>query len=233
MTLRSCDIQLGFTKHAEGSALITLGDTRVLCTVSVTEGVPRFMRDQRRGAWLTAEYGMLPGATHKRSDREAVRGKQSGRTQEIQRMIGRSLRSCVDLASMPQMTFVVDCDVLQADGGTRMASVTGGCVALVSAIQSLQYKKLIKHDPIRYLVTGISVGMVGGKHHLDLSYEEDSQAETDMNVVMTDQGSLIEVQSTTERGTLAKEDFLALMTLAEEGNASLLQVQRKALGLPS
>ncbi len=227
---RTCSIEVGVASYAEGSALIQCGLTKVWCTVSVIEGVPRFMKD-KKGGWLTAEYSMLPRATHTRSDREAVRGKQSGRTQEIQRLIGRSLRSAVDLSRLPAVTLAVDCDVMQADGSTRMAAVTGACVALFSAIQTLQYQKKLKVDPIRHWVTGVSVGMVHGQICGDLNYAEDSAADTDLNVVWTEHGDLVEVQGTAEGKPLAPSQLHGLLSHAQSVHQARLAIQKQALGI--
>jgi ribonuclease PH len=218
----------GATKHAEGSVIAEFGDTRVLCTASVEKGVPRFMKGEGRG-WITAEYGMLPRSTHERMNREASRGKQGGRTLEIQRLIGRSLRSAVDLEAMGEYTITIDCDVLQADGGTRTASISGACVALVDAFSFMQQQGWIKESPLRAMVAAISVGVYQGEAILDLDYPEDSNAETDMNVVMTEQGTFIEIQGTAEAEPFSKEDLAAMLELAETGIADLIKVQKMAL----
>jgi ribonuclease PH len=228
--LRAVRIQRGFTRHAEGSVLVEFGETRVLCTASVEERVPGFLKDSGRG-WVTAEYGMLPRATNTRTDREAARGKQSGRTQEIQRLIGRSLRAVVDLASLGQRTIQVDCDVLQADGGTRTAAITGSFVALHDAIIWLQEKKLLAANPIRDHVAAISVGMFQGAPVLDLDYAEDSNSGCDMNVVMTGSGGFVEVQGTAEGEPFARAELDALLALASNGITKLVGFQKKALGL--
>ncbi|MEJ2670499.1 MAG: ribonuclease PH, partial [Gammaproteobacteria bacterium] len=199
--MRSVSITTGFTQHAAGSVLIAYGNTKVLCTASVEDGVPRFLKGQSSG-WITAEYGMLPSATHERNQREASRGKQTGRTVEIQRLIGRSLRMAVDLKALGDNTITIDCDVLQADGGTRTAAITGGCVAMVLAINRLLESKRVKRDPLRQLVSAISVGVVGGEPVLDLDYKEDSKADTDMNVIMGASGGFVEVQGTAEGSRL-------------------------------
>jgi ribonuclease PH len=227
--LRAVRLQRGFTKHAEGSVLVEFGDTRVLCTASVEERVPPFLRDTGRG-WVTAEYGMLPRATNTRTDREAARGKQSGRTQEIQRLIGRSLRAVVDLSSLGARTIHIDCDVLQADGGTRTASITGAFVALQDAIAFLRQKSLLQKDPIRDFVAAISVGVYQGTPVLDLDYAEDSSCDTDMNVVMTGAGRFVEVQGTAEGEPFSRAEADALLALAERGIAELIGHQKKALG---
>ncbi|GAB2786831.1 ribonuclease PH [Halomonas shantousis] len=221
-----------YTRHAEGSVLVAFGDTKVLCNASVEAGVPRWLRGKGQG-WITAEYGMLPRATHTRGGREATRGKQGGRTLEIQRLIGRSLRAAVDLKKLGEFTITVDCDVIQADGGTRTASITGGCVALVDAIRYLQREKLIKADPFRQLVSSVSVGVYKGTPVVDLDYPEDSKADTDMNVVMTESGGLIEVQGTAEAAPFSRAELDAMLDLAEKAGAQLFDHQREALGLRS
>ncbi|PWV76697.1 ribonuclease PH [Halomonas sp. A11-A] len=220
-----------YTRHAEGSVLVEFGDTKVLCNASVEPGVPRWLRGKGQG-WVTAEYGMLPRATHTRGGREAVRGKQGGRTLEIQRLIGRSLRASLNLKKLGEFTITVDCDVIQADGGTRTASITGGCVALVDAIRYLQRKKLIKSDPFVQLVSSVSVGLFKGVPVVDLDYPEDSGADTDMNVVMAEDGSLIEVQGTAEKGTFSRAELNAMLELAENAGNQLFDHQREALGIP-
>ncbi|WP_027350973.1 ribonuclease PH [Halotalea alkalilenta] len=219
-----------YTKHAEGSVLIEFGDTKVLCNASIEEGVPRWLRGKGQG-WITAEYGMLPRATHTRGAREAARGKQGGRTLEIQRLIGRSLRAAVDLKKLGEYTITVDCDVIQADGGTRTAAITGGCVALIDAIHYLQRKKKIKTDPFRQLVASISVGVYRGTPVVDLDYIEDSGADTDLNVVMTGEGGLIEVQGTAEKAAFSRAELDAMLDLAERAGQQLFAHQREALGL--
>lgn len=218
----------GYTRHAQGSVLVEFGETKVLCTASVETGVPSFLRGSGRG-WITAEYGMLPGATHTRTDREAARGKQSGRTVEIQRLIGRSLRAVADLERLGEFTIRVDCDVLQADGGTRTASITGGCVAVVDAIAWLRTSGMVTIDPLVGLVASVSVGIVGGVPVLDLDYAEDSNAETDMNVVTTDSGNFIEVQGTAEAAPFSHDELLAMLDLARHGTHELIASQRRAL----
>ncbi|MEC9482261.1 MAG: ribonuclease PH [Halomonas sp.] len=228
--LREITLTREYTRHAEGSVLVTFGDTKVLCNASVEAGVPRWLRGKGQG-WITAEYGMLPRATHTRGGREATRGKQGGRTLEIQRLIGRSLRAAVDLKKLGEFTITVDCDVIQADGGTRTASITGGCVALVDAIRYLQRKKLIKTDPFKELVSSVSVGVFKGTPVADLDYPEDSGADTDMNVVMTESGGLIEVQGTAEAAAFSRSELDAMLDLAEKAGAELFAHQREALGL--
>jgi len=224
--LRSVSIQRRFTKHAEGSVLVAFGDTQVLCTASVEERGPAWKKD---GGWLTAEYGMLPRATHTRGKREAAQGKQSGRTQEIQRLIGRSLRGVMDLNAIPGMTITLDCDVIQADGGTRTASITGAYVALVDAVAALKKRGKIKGDPIHGQVAAISVGIYNGTPVLDLDYIEDSNCETDMNVVMNEAGGFVEVQGTAEGHAFRREELDAMLTLAQKGIADLCEVQRQVL----
>ncbi|MFK8053963.1 MAG: ribonuclease PH [Woeseiaceae bacterium] len=230
--LRAIDIQTGYTKHAAGSVLISCGDTRVLCTASVESRVPPFLRGKGQG-WVTAEYGMLPGSTNTRSGREAARGKQSGRTQEIQRLIGRSLRAVVDLRALGERTVTLDCDVLQADGGTRTASITGAYVALSLAVRGLMDKRELKKDPLHGAIAAISVGIYDGEPVLDLDYAEDSQAETDMNVVMNDAGGFIEVQGTAEGHAFRREELDRLLDLAHGGINDLLEAQRAAIGQAS
>ncbi len=226
--LRAMQFQRQFTKHAPGSVLVSFGDTKVLCTCSVEERVPGFLRGKGQG-WVTAEYGMLPGSTHSRNDREAARGKQSGRTQEIQRLIGRSMRSIIDLEALGERTLKLDCDVLQADGGTRTASITGCYVALSDAISQLQAKKLLKKSPLHGQVAAISVGIFDGKPVLDLDYAEDSNAETDMNVVMNAAGGFIEVQGTAEGHAFQRDELNALLDLARDGIATICEAQNAAL----
>jgi ribonuclease PH len=228
--LRPIRITRGYTRHAEGSVLVEFGDTKVLCTASVEARVPGFLRDQGRG-WLTAEYGMLPRATHTRADREAARGKQSGRTQEIQRLIGRALRAVVDLSALGEHTIQVDCDVLQADGGTRTASITGAFVAVHDALAWMRDKGMIAVLPVRDFVAAVSVGLHEGRPLLDLDYAEDSACQTDMNVVMTGAGRYVEVQGTAEGEPFARADLDALLALAGRGIAELVAQQRRALGL--
>ncbi|HVP08258.1 MAG TPA: ribonuclease PH [Burkholderiales bacterium] len=228
--LRPVRLTRGYTRHAEGSVLVEFGDTKVLCTASVEARVPGFLRDQGRG-WLTAEYGMLPRATHTRADREAARGKQSGRTQEIQRLIGRALRAVVDLSALGEHTIQVDCDVLQADGGTRTASITGAFVAVHDALAWMRDKGMIAVLPVRDFVAAVSVGLHEGRPLLDLDYAEDSACQTDMNVVMTGAGRYVEVQGTAEGEPFARADLDALLALAGRGIAELVAQQRRALGL--
>lgn len=215
-------------KHAEGAVLVAFGDTRVLCTATVEDGVPRFLKGQGQG-WVTAEYGMLPRATHSRNAREAARGKQTGRTLEIQRLIARSLRAAVDLKALGEYTLTLDCDVLQADGGTRTAAITGACVALADALQSMVASGKVKRNPLKGLVAAVSVGIVDGEARCDLEYEEDCVAETDMNVVMAEDGRFIEVQGTAEGQPFSQEELQAMLTLARSGIESLFAAQRAAL----
>ncbi len=226
--LREIKITRNYTKHAEGSVLVEFGDTKVLCTASVETNVPRFLKGKGQG-WVTAEYGMLPRSTGSRMDREAARGKQSGRTQEIQRLIGRSLRAAVDLTKLGENTLKIDCDVIQADGGTRTASITGACVALVDALNLMQDKGLIKQMPLKQMIASVSVGIYQGVPVLDLDYVEDSSAETDMNVVMTSNGGFIEVQGTGEDGEFSSDELSQLISLAQSGIVQLFSVQQEAL----
>ncbi|TMH43201.1 MAG: ribonuclease PH [Betaproteobacteria bacterium] len=228
--LRPVAIDRHYTRHAEGSVLVAFGDTRVICTASVEEGVPGFLRGRSQG-WVTAEYGMLPRATHTRTDREAARGKQSGRTQEIQRLIGRSLRAVTDLEKLGERTVKLDCDVIQADGGTRTASVTGAFVALHDAVATLLERGILAASPIRDFVAAASVGLFGGVPVLDLDYAEDSECETDMNVVMTGSGGFVEVQGTAEGAPFSAAQMDALLALAKRGIAELIAKQKAALGL--
>ncbi len=229
--LRPVTLQRSFTRHAEGSVLVSFGDTRVLCTASVDEKVPPHKRGSGEG-WVTAEYGMLPRATHTRGDREAAKGKQSGRTQEIQRLIGRSLRSVFDLSALGERTIALDCDVLQADGGTRTAAITGAFVAAHDAVSWLLQQGRIAASPIREHVAAVSVGLVRGVARLDLDYAEDSSCDTDMNVVMTGAGGFVEVQGTAEGAPFSRAEFDALLALAASGIAQLVQAQRSALATP-
>jgi ribonuclease PH len=227
--LRPVRFTRNFTRYAEGSVLVEFGHTRVLCTASIEDGVPPFLRGKGKG-WITAEYGMLPRATHTRGAREAAKGKQSGRTQEIQRLIGRSLRAVMDMAALGERTITLDCDVLQADGGTRTASVTGCYVALVDACAALAQRRALASSPLHGQVAAVSVGIVNGVPVLDLDYEEDSGAETDMNVVMNDAGAFIELQGTAEGHAFRRSELDRLLDLAAAGNAQLFALQREALG---
>ena len=226
--MRDVKITRNYTCHAEGSVLVEFGNTKVICTASVDASVPRFLRGKNQG-WVTAEYGMLPRSTGSRMNREAARGKQSGRTQEIQRLIGRALRAAVDMEALGEHTIQIDCDVIQADGGTRTASITGACVALVDALRWMQREKMIKSDPLKQMIASISVGVYEGTPVLDLDYPEDSSAETDMNVVMTDQGGFIEVQGTAEGAPYSQEELLAMLELAKKGCGELFELQQQAL----
>jgi ribonuclease PH len=227
--MRTVRFTRGAAKHAEGSVLVEFGDTHVLCTASVEEYVPAFLRGKGQG-WVTAEYGMLPRSTHTRSGREAARGKQSGRTQEIQRLIGRSLRAVIDLRALGERTVTIDCDVLQADGGTRTASITGGYIALAEACGRLVGRRTIQATPLHGQVAAVSVGIVGGSPVLDLDYAEDSTAETDMNVVMNDGGGFVEVQGTAEGHAFRRHELDALLDLAASGITRLFALQAQALG---
>ncbi|WP_076482952.1 ribonuclease PH [Williamsia sterculiae] len=230
--LRPISITRGFTGHPAGSVLVEFGQTRVMCTASVDEGVPRWRKGSGLG-WLTAEYAMLPAATHSRSQRESVRGKVGGRTHEISRLVGRSLRACIDLAAIGENTIALDCDVLQADGGTRTAAITGAYVALADAVTYLRaHGKLTDPQPISCAIAAVSVGVVDGRVRLDLPYEEDSRAEVDMNVVATDAGTLVEVQGTGEGATFPRATLDKLLDLATAGTDQLFVAQREALELP-
>jgi ribonuclease PH len=226
--LRPITITRHYTKHAEGSVLVCFGDTKVLCNASLIEGVPRFLKGSQQG-WLTAEYGMLPRSTGTRMDREAARGKQSGRTVEIQRLIGRSLRAAVDLKQLGEFTLTVDCDVIQADGGTRTAAITGACVAVVDALQHMQRRQILKTDPLSCMVAAVSVGIYQGVPVLDLDYAEDSSADTDMNLIMTNKGGIIEIQGTAEKEPFSEEQFQQLLALGKQGIQQLLAIQQEAL----
>ncbi|WJV62670.1 ribonuclease PH [Pectobacteriaceae bacterium CE70] len=226
--IRPLKLTRNYTKHAEGSVLVEFGDTKVLCNATVEEGVPRFLKGQGQG-WVTAEYGMLPRATHSRNAREAAKGKQGGRTLEIQRLIARSLRAAIDLKLLGEYTITLDCDVLQADGGTRTASITGACVALADALNGLVASGRLKKNPLKGMVAAVSVGIVNGEAVCDLEYVEDSVAETDMNVVMTEDGRMIEVQGTAEGEPFSHEELLSLLALARSGIETIVQAQKAAL----
>ncbi|MBU6421046.1 MAG: ribonuclease PH [Gammaproteobacteria bacterium] len=226
--LRPVTLTRHYTRHAEGSVLACFGDTRVLCTASVEERVPAFLKGVGKG-WVTAEYGMLPRATHTRSEREAARGKQGGRTLEIQRLIGRALRAVVDLEALGERSLTLDCDVLQADGGTRTAAITGSYVALVDATRMLLKQRILRKDPIHGAVAAVSVGIVGGEACVDLDYQEDSHAETDMNVVMNDAGAFVEIQGTAEGHAFRREELDRLLALAGDAVQQLIALQRAAL----
>lgn len=225
---RPIRITRNYIKHAEGSVLVEFGETKVICTATVENTVPRFLRGEGKG-WVTAEYGMLPRSTGTRMDREAARGKQGGRTVEIQRLIGRSLRAAVDLNKLGENTIYIDCDVIQADGGTRTAAITGGCVALVDAINHLISTKAIKENPLKQMVAAISVGVCNNEPLLDLDYVEDSKAETDMNIIMTDKGGFIEVQGTAEGEPFTDEAFQSMLRLAKKGINEIFTIQAQAL----
>jgi ribonuclease PH len=227
--LRPVRIVRGFTRHAEGSVLIECGETRLLCTASVEDSVPPFLKGSGRG-WVTAEYGMLPRSTNTRNAREAARGKQSGRTLEIQRLIGRALRTAVDLPRLGERQITIDCDVLQADGGTRTAAITGGFIALHDALALLCERRILPATPIVDFVAAVSVGMYGGRAVLDLDYAEDSACDTDMNVVMTGSGGIVEIQGTAERAPFSPGELDDMLMLAREGIAQLIAAQRAALG---
>jgi len=227
--LRPVKFTRNYTKHAQGSVLVEMGETKVICTATIEDRVPPFMRNSGKG-WLTAEYSMLPSSTHTRKIRDASKGKIDGRTQEIQRLIGRALRAVVDFENIGEKTIWIDCDVIQADGGTRTASITGAFVALVDAVNKLQEKDRLKHFPIKNFVSAISVGIVSEEILLDLCYEEDSTATVDMNIVMTDTDEFVEVQGTGEEAPFSKDNLMELLRLAEKGNRELIQLQKSALG---
>ena len=226
--IRPITITRQYTAHAEGSVLIEFGDTKVICTATVEDNVPRFLKGQGKG-WVTAEYGMLPRSTHTRMRREAASGKQGGRTLEISRLIARSLRAAVDLTALGENMITVDCDVIQADGGTRTASITGACVALVDALNHMRAKGILKTNPLKHMIAAVSVGIYNGEPVADLDYAEDSAADTDMNVVMTDTGKLIEVQGTAEEEPFSFEEMQAMLQLAKHGIDELFDEQKKAL----
>lgn len=227
-SLRPLSLEAGIAKYAEGSCLVKFGETHVLCTASVDENVPRWMRGSGKG-WVTAEYGMLPRATHSRNNREAARGKQGGRTVEIQRLIGRSLRAVIDLKALGERQIIIDCDVMQADGGTRTAAITGGWVALAQAIEGLLEKGLIKTNPMTDKMAAISCGIIEGQCRLDLEYEEDSNAQVDANFVLTDTGRIIEIQMSAEDKPFSAEEMATLMQLAQKGIAEICAAQAQAL----
>ena len=228
--MRPIHFERGYTCHAEGSVLVSFGQTKVICTASINAGVPGFLRGKGEG-WLTAEYGMLPRSTGSRMDREAARGKQSGRTVEIQRLIGRSLRAALDLKLLGERTLIVDCDVIQADGGTRTAAISGACVAVVDALNGLQRSGDLDSDPLRHLISAVSVGVWRGLPVVDLDYAEDSRADSDMNVVMTEHGGLIEVQGTAEGATFTQEELTGLLTLASSASEAITTAKRAALSV--
>ncbi len=227
--MRAVSIKKHFIKHAEGSVLIQVGNTQVICNASVEDKVPPFLRDKKQG-WVTAEYSMLPRSTHTRTPRESSRGKVSGRTQEIQRLIGRSLRTVVDMEQLGERTLWIDCDVIQADGGTRTASITGAFVAMCLALKQLKKDKQIDVFPVKDFVAATSVGILNGKKILDLDYSEDSEAEVDMNIVKTGSGGFVEVQGTAEREPFSDKDLTALLSLAHKGIKELIVLQKKAIG---
>ena len=226
--IRPVSFTRNYTMHAEGSVLVEFGNTKVLCTATVEAGVPRFMKGQGKG-WITAEYGMLPRSTHSRCGREAAKGKQGGRTMEIQRLIARSLRAAVDLAALGENTITIDCDVIQADGGTRTASISGACVALVDALTHMRTKGMINANPLKHMIAAISVGIYNGEAITDLEYIEDSEAETDMNVIMTETGKFIEVQGTAEGEPFAYEELTDLLELAKHSIREIIDIQKQAL----
>lgn len=228
--LRDIKITRHYTQHAEGSVLIQFGNTQVICNASIQPGVPTFLKDTGKG-WLTAEYGMLPRSTHTRMPREAAKGKQAGRTQEIQRLIGRSLRAAVDLETLGEYTLIIDCDVIQADGGTRTAAITGGCVALYDALSHLQQEKKWAHSPFQQFIAAVSTGIYQGQAVLDLDYAEDVEAETDMNIVMTEKNEFIEIQGTAEKNTFKETELNKMMALAKAGILELIQKQKIAVGV--
>ena len=230
--LRSIEFKRQFTQHAEGSVLVSFGNTQVLCTASVEDRVPPFLRDSKQG-WITAEYGMLPRSTHSRMSREAARGKQQGRTIEIQRLIGRSLRAAVDLSALGQHTITIDCDVIQADGGTRTAAISGACVALIDALNHMVAKGMITQSPLKHHIAAISVGIYNNTPVLDLDYAEDSDCETDMNIVMTDTGEFIEIQGTAEGKPFNNQELQSLLQLAEQGITEIITLQKQALSQAS
>ena len=227
--MRAVTIKKNFIKHAEGSVLIQVGDTKVICNASVEEKVPPFLRDKKQG-WVTAEYSMLPRSTHTRSSRESSKGKVSGRTQEIQRLIGRSLRTVVDMDQLGERTIWIDCDVIQADGGTRTASITGAFVAMCLALKQLKKEKKIETIPIKDFVAATSVGILEGKKILDLEYSEDSIAEVDMNIVKTGKGGFVEIQGTAEQEPFSEKDMEAMLSLANKGIKDLIALQKKTIG---
>ncbi|MDV6327730.1 ribonuclease PH [Idiomarina sp. PL1-037] len=226
--IRPVTITRNFTRHAEGSVLIEFGETKVLCNASVERGVPRFLKGKGQG-WVTAEYSMLPRATHTRSAREASRGKQGGRTLEIQRLIGRSLRTCIDMSALGEHTITIDCDVIQADGGTRTASITGACVALVDALNWMRAQGMVKVNPLKEMVAAISVGILDGEPVSDLEYIEDSKADTDMNIVMTEAGKFIEIQGTAEGEAFSFDEMNSLVEMARHSIRELIDIQKQAL----
>jgi ribonuclease PH len=228
--LREIKFTRQFVKHAEGSVLVEFGDTKVICNASVISGVPRFLKGQGQG-WVTAEYSMLPRSTNERMMRESMQGRPSSRSQEIQRLIGRSLRSCVNLDALGENTITIDCDVLQADGGTRTASVTGGCVALIEAFNWMEKRKMLKKPPLKHLIASVSVGIYADEPVLDLDYNEDSKAQTDMNVVMTEKGDFIEIQGTAEGRPFQMHELTSMLDLAKKGIFDIIAKQKRLLNL--
>ena len=226
--LRHLSFNTQFIPYAEGSVLVEMGQTKVICNASIVEGVPRFLKNRDQG-WLTAEYGMLPRSTHSRTEREAVRGKQGGRTMEIQRLIGRSLRAALDLKLLGSYTITLDCDVIQADGGTRTAAINGGCIAMIQALRHLQRKGILQTDPLKYLVAAVSVGIYNGVPVLDLDYAEDSTAHTDMNIVMTNNDAFVEIQGTAEGNAFHPKELSALIKLARQGIKNIIKKQQEIL----
>ncbi|VAY02165.1 Ribonuclease PH [Arsenophonus endosymbiont of Aleurodicus dispersus] len=226
--VRPIKITRKYTKHAEGSVLIELGDTKVLCNATIEDGVPRFVKKQSQG-WITAEYGMLPRATNDRNIREAAKGKQTGRTMEIQRLIARSLRAAVNLTQLGEYTIILDCDVIQADGGTRTAAISGACIALTDALNKMVAEGKLKKSPLKFMIAAISVGIVNGKHLCDLQYNEDYIADTDMNIVMIDNGKIIEIQGTAEGEPFSHVELLSLLSLAKNGLQTIFTAQKNAL----
>jgi ribonuclease PH len=226
--LRPVNITRNYIKHAEGAVLVEFGDTKVLCTASVASGVPKFLKDKGQG-WLTAEYGMLPRSTHTRTEREAARGRQTGRTQEIQRLIGRSLRSIINLNAIGENTITIDCDVIQADGGTRTAAITGSCIAVADALNNLKQKLKTKENPFKQLIAAVSVGIYKGNLILDLDYLEDSNIDTDMNVIMTEDGNFVEIQGTAEHGNFTQQELNTMLDLAQAGIKQIFAKQKEVL----
>ncbi len=227
--LREISIVRNYTKYAEGSVLVAFGDTKVICNASITSGVPRWLKGTGRG-WITAEYGLLPRSTHDRMQRETTKTGPTGRTQEIQRLIGRALRTVINMEALGEYTITIDCDVIQADGGTRTASITGGCVALYDALERLKKQNIIKNNPFKYFVAAVSVGIYQGELVLDLNYVEDSKASTDMNIVMTELGDFVEIQGTAEGQPFKQQEFNNMLELAKQGIIELIAKQKEAVG---
>lgn len=226
--LREIQFSRHFTKYAPGAVLVAYGNTKVICTATINNTVPRFLKGKKQG-WLTAEYSMLPGATHCRTEREATRGKQSGRTQEIQRLIGRSLRAAIDLTQIGENTINIDCDVIQADGGTRTAAITGSCIALIDALNYMKSKEIIKSEPLLHYIASVSVGLYQGEVLLDLDYQEDAAADTDLNIVMNETNHFIEVQGTAENGSFSRATLDTMLNFAQEGIKTLIAKQQQAV----